>query len=205
MAKPLVFQWRDRQFSFAMCKVDRAKLYGFKEAEVLDDNGSPCNLATLAQDGQTVIGRGGSAMGTLTADGTWIEKGELTPVDPQGQKLSAVPSSFSGPVALQEVASLDEYLDCAVRSVYSLECSDDFGPLLAELQQGAIYRFAYSFRGGLEADLGFLLANQEGKVFCAIGKPAKIEYLSLQQAAAAVEEEEQLEEEEVDAMDFNMM
>ena len=72
MAKPLVFQWRDRQFSFAMNKVDRAKLYGFKETEVLDEQGLRCDLATLAQDGQTVIGRGGTAFGVLTVDGTWI-------------------------------------------------------------------------------------------------------------------------------------
>jgi hypothetical protein len=205
MAKPLVFQWRDRQFSFAMCKVDRAKLYGFKETEVLDEQGQTCDLATLAQDGQTVIGKGGTAFGTLTVDGHWIEKSELTPVDPAGQKLTPVPSSFAAPVPLQELATADEYLDCAVRSIYSLECSEDFGPLLDELKQGAIYRFPYSFRGGLEADLGFLLANHEGKVFCAIGKPAKVEFISLPQAAPAVEDEEQVEEEEVDAMDFSLM
>ena len=206
MAKPLVFQWRDRQISFNMAKVDRAKLYGFKETEVLDDQGQRCDLATLAQDGQTIVGRGGTAFGNLTVDGAWIEKGELRPVDPAGQTLQPVPSSFAAPVPLTEVVTAEDYLDCAVRAIYLMESADEIGPLVAELKQGTIYRFPYCFRGGLEPDLGYLLANSEGKVFCAIGKPAKVEFLGLAQAAAAVEDEELSgDEEEADAMDFSMM
>jgi hypothetical protein len=129
----------------------------------------------------------------------------LTPVDPGGQKLQPIPSSFAAPVPLMETATADDYLDCAVRAIYQLETTDDVEPLLAELRGGAIYRFAYSYRGGLEPDQGFLLSNFEGKIFCAIGKPAKVEYLSLQQTAAVVEEEELADDEEVDAMDFSMM
>ena len=205
MAKPLVFQWRDRQINFQMAKVDRARLYGFKESEVFDDHGRRCELATLAQDGQTVVGRGGTAFGTLTVDGIWIEKGQLRPVDPAGQTIQPVPSSFATPVPLVEQVSFEDYLDCAVRAVYQMESPDDIGPLLEELKQGTIYRFAYSFRGGLEPDQAFLLANSEGKVFCAIGKPAKVEFLGLAQAAAAVENEETENEEDADAMDFSMM
>ena len=189
MAKPLVFQWRDRQISFQMAKVDRARLYGFKESEVLDEQGKRCELATLAQDGQTVVGRGGTAFGTLTVDGTWIEKSQLKPVDPAGQTIEPVASSFAAPVPLVEQVSPEEYLDCAVRAIYLMETADDVGPLAEELAQGTIYRFPYSFRGGLEPDQGFLLANVEGNVFCAIGKPAKVEFLGLAQAAAVVDDE----------------
>ena len=205
MAKPLVFQWGDRQLSFQMKKVDRAKLYGFKETEVLDDQGHKCELATLASDGQTVVGRGGSGFGNLTVDGLWIEKTQLTPVDPAGKKVEPVPSSFAAPVPLDEKVSAEEYLDCAVRSIYLLESEGDIAPLAAELKRGTIYRFAYSFRGGLEPDQGFLLANAEGQMFCAIGKPTKVEFLSLAQTAAAYEEEETGEEEDADAMDFSLM
>jgi len=206
MAKPLVFQWRDRQISFQMAKVDRARLYGFKESEVLDDQAQRCELATLAQDGQTVIGRGGSAFGTLTVDGTWIEKSQLRPVDPAGQTIQPIPSSFAAPVPLAEQVTPDDYLDCSVRALYLMETTDDIGPLAEELKEGAIYRFPYSYRGGLEPDQGFLLANVEGKVFCAIGKPAKVEFLGLAQAAPAVEDEEsESADEEADAMDFSMM
>jgi hypothetical protein len=206
MAKPLVLQWDDRQFSFAMQKVDRAKLYGFKETEVLDERGQRCVLATLAQDGHTVIGRGGTGLGNLTVDGTWIEKSQLTPVDPAGQKLQPVPSSFAAPVVLSEEVTVDDYLDCAVRAVYLLESPDDVEPLLDELKRGTIFRFAYSYRGGLEPDTAFLLTNTEGKVFLAVGKPSKVEFLTLQQTAAVVEDEQQgAEDDEIDAMDFSMM
>jgi hypothetical protein len=205
MAKPLVFQWRDRPISFQMAKVDRARLYGFKESEVLNDQGQRCELATLAQDGQTVVGRGGTAFGTVTVDGTWIEKSQLKPVDPAGQPIQPVASSFAAPVPLVEQVSPEEYLDCAVRAVYLMETADDIGPLAEELAQGTIYRFPYSFRGGLEPDQGFLLANAEGKIFCAIGKPVKVEFIGLAQAAAVVEDEDAESEEEADAMDFSMM
>jgi hypothetical protein len=206
MAKPLVFQWGESQFSFAMEKVDRAKLYGFKETEVLDDRSQRCVLATLAQDGHTVIGRGGTGLGNLTVDGTWIEKSQLTPVDPSGQKLQPVPSSFSAPVTLNDEATIDDYLDCAMRSIYLLQAEGEAGSLVEELKRGTIFRFAYSFRGGLEPDTGFLLASAEGKVFLAVGKPSKVEFLSLQQTAAVVEDEDQAgEEEDADAMDFSMM
>ena len=206
MAKPLVFQWGDRQLSFAMNKVDRAKLYGFKETEVLDEAGQRCELATLAQDGHTVVGRGGTAFGTLTVEGNWIEKGQLKPVDLAGQTLQPVASSFAAPVPLAETVTPEEYLDCAVRAVYQMDSSDEIGPLVQELTAGKIYRFPYSYRGGLEPDVGFLLANHEGKVFCAIGKPSKIEFLGLQQTAPAVEDEDQAgDEDEADAMDFSMM
>lgn len=206
MAKPLVFQWDDRLLSFNMAKVDRSKLYGFKESEVLDDQGGRCDLATLAQDGQTIIGRGGAALGTLTVDGHWIDKSQLRPVDTAGQTIQPVVSSFAAPVPLVDKASAEDYLDCAIRAIYVMETTDDIEPLRAELQGGAIYRFPYSFRGGLEPDAGYLLANSEGKIFCAIGKPAKVEFLGLAQAAAAVEEEEtDSDDGDADGMDFSMM
>ena len=74
MAKPLVFQWGDNDLSFSLVKIDRSKLYGFKEVEVLDEDGNQCELATLADDGRTVVGRGGTGMGYIDADGRWCDK-----------------------------------------------------------------------------------------------------------------------------------
>ena len=52
MAKPIVFQWGDMDLSFSLAKIDRSKLYGYKEVEVLDEDGNRCELATLADDGR---------------------------------------------------------------------------------------------------------------------------------------------------------
>ena len=48
MAKPLIFSFGGSDFSFEMTKVDRAKLYGYKEIEVFDEQGEKCEMATLA-------------------------------------------------------------------------------------------------------------------------------------------------------------
>ncbi|MHC4404913.1 MAG: hypothetical protein ACYTG0_35145, partial [Planctomycetota bacterium] len=100
MAKPLVFQYGGATVSFSMSKVDRRKLYGFKEVEVLDEEDRPCELATLADDGRTIIGRGGTAIGCLSPDGNWCDKAALKPVDSEGNEIRPVPSSFAAPVPL---------------------------------------------------------------------------------------------------------
>src|SRR5579871_4490910 len=165
MAKPLVFQWGDRDLPFQMNKVDRSKLYGYKEVEVLDDGGRKCELATLAEDGRTVIGRGGTAFCQLSPDGTWREKGQLTPTDVDGRELVSVPSSFSAPIKLFDTATYDDYLRHNIRSVYELSADADLVDLKAELARGTIFSFPYSYRGGVEADAGFLLQGDDGNIF----------------------------------------
>jgi hypothetical protein len=207
MAKPLVFQWGDREVRFEMAKVDRARLYGFKETEVLDEQGRKCELATLAQDGQTILGRGGTAFCHLSVDGEWLDKSELRPVDASGQEVVPVPSSFAAPVPLLTKATCDDYLDHAIRAVYALKSDDPIGGLLEELDAGVIYRFPFSYRGGIEPDVGFLLANSEGKPFLAVGRPSRVDFLGLAQSAGAVENEDLAEEPDdtADAMDFDML
>lgn len=203
MAKPLVFRFGQRELSLQLNKVDRARLYGFKEVEVLDEQDRRCELATLANDGRTVIGRGGTGIGYVSADGEWRDKSQLKPVDLEGNEIRPAPSSYSAPVELSTVVSIDDYLQHNIRLVYLLESDDDLADLIEEVQQGAIYKFPYSFRGGLEADAGFLLADEDGQLFMAVGNPTNVEFIGLAQVAAMVEEED--EEEETDLMDFGMM
>lgn len=203
MGKPLVFTFASANHSFDPVKIDRSVLYGFKELEVLDEQGGRCELATLADDGKTLVGRGGVTYAYLSPDGAWCDKSGLKPVDLDGREIQPVASSFSAPVALVEKATLEEYLSHNVRSVYLMQSEGDPAGLLAELRGGAIFKFPYSFRGGLEADAGFLLAGADGNIFLAVANPTKIEFVGLQQAAAAAEEEG--EEEEADLLDFDMI
>lgn len=202
MAKPLVFQFGDCDLALVMNKVDRSKLYGYKEVEVLDDQGRRCELATLAGDGRTVVGRGGTGIAQLAPDGTWCDKGALRPVNVEGVEIQPVPSSFGAPIKLFETATVEEYLSHTIRLVYQLTCDADLTDLKAELARGTIFKFPYSFRGGLEADAGFLLANEEGEIFLAVGNPTRIEFIGLAQVAAA---EEEGEVDETDLMDFDMI
>lgn len=204
MAKPIVFQWGDTDLSFSLAKIDRSKLYGYKEVEVLDEDGNRCELATLAEDGRTVVGRGGTGLGYVDADGCWSDKSKLKPVDLDGHEIQPVASSFSAPIKLFETTGVDEYLSHNIRSVYQLETEDDIGSLVDELQKGTIFSFPYSFRGGLEADAGFLLMGSDGNAFLAVGNPAKVEFIGLQQTAAVMDDEEE-EADETDLMDFDMI
>ena len=202
MAKPLVFQLGDQEVAFSLNKVDRSKLYGFKEVQALDESNHVCDLATLAGDGRTLIGRGGTGLGWLDADGGWRDKAELVPVDTDGNKIEPVPSSFSAPIKLFDTATVEDYLEHNIRLVYALESEDDLTDVMAELNRGTIFKFAYSYRGGLEADRAFLLNNDEGQAMMAVGTPTKVEFVGMA-AAAAAEEAEEIED--IEMMDFDMI
>jgi hypothetical protein len=206
MAKPLVFSFNGNELAFQMSKVDRAKLYGYKELEVLDDEGHKCELATLAGDGRTVVGRGGTGIGYISQDGSWCDRADLKPVDLEGNEITPVPSSFSAPVPLVNRVSIDEYLEHNIRSIYVMESEDDVASLVDELKGGVIFKFDYSFRGGLEADAGFLLADDSGNVFFAVGSPTSVEFVGIQEVAGVVAEDDAAaDDDEGDLMDFGMI
>jgi hypothetical protein len=203
VAKPLVFQFGDRDLSFTLNKIERSKLYGYKELEVLDERGRQCELATLGDDGHTVVGRGGTGLGYLSADGEWREKSQLQAVDLEGKPIQPVPSSFAAPIKLFDTVNADQYLAHNVRLVYQLDTDDDTSELLSELRRGTIFAFPYSYRGGLESDAGFLLLGDDGNIFLAVGNPTRAEFLGLQQPVAWTDEEDATDE--TDLMDFDMI
>ena len=205
MPKPIVFSFEGSESTFGMNKVDRSRLYGYKEMEVLDDDGQPCELATLADDGRTLVGKGGMGIGYMTADGNWCDKDGLRPVDLEGDTITPVKSSFGAPIALTEQVTFDDYLDHSIRLVYQLELPEnaDKDPLITAIADGAIFKFSYSYRGGLEADSGFLLANDDKHLFMLIGNKTSIQYVGLQQAAAPEIGEEPADV--GDLMDFGMI
>lgn len=203
MAKPLVFQWGDQDLAFTLNKIDRSKLYGFKEVEVLDEQQRVCELATLDSDGRTVVAAGGTGVGTLDVDGRWREKSELKPIGPDGDALTPVPSSYSAPIKLFETVTADEFLRHNIRLLYRVESDSDISSLLDELRRDTIFSFPYSFRGGLEADAGFLLMGSDGHVFLTVGQPTQVNFIGLQQAAPVSDDEDGIDE--TDLMDFDMI
>ncbi len=205
MAKPLVFKLDGAEVAFDMQKVDRSKLYGYKEIEMLDEHGDKCEMATLAEDGHTIIGRGGTGIGYLSADGLWCDKAELQPVDLSGVPIQPVTSSFAAPIELSDPVSADEYLQHSIRGVYAMETEAMDSGLIGKLKDGAIFKFSYSYRGGLEADIAFLLCNDAGDVFMAVGSNTAIEFIGLQQVAATVAEDTEEEDADGDEMDFSMI
>ena len=204
MANPLVLNFGGVDLPLTLNKVERSDLYGFVEIETLDEQGRKCTLATLADDGQTLIGTGGLALATFSQDGSWLEKKALIPTDNQGQRIVPVASSYSAPVPLSKKVSVDEYLSHNIRSVYQISSEADIAGLMAELKSGTIFQFPYSFRGGLEPDVGFLLLAADGTPFLAIGSPTKLEFVGFQETAAIVSDEDSGDEDD-ESLDFNMM
>ncbi len=205
MAKPLVFRHGKSELSFQLDKLDRDKLYGYVDSEAIDDKGRPCQLAILGGDGKTLAGPGGSALQYIDADGNYAARGNLKPVSPEGQTLTAVSSSFGAAIPLEKRASIDEYLSHNVKSVYLLTPPMGADDLLKELRSGAIYTFAFSYRGGLNPSAGFLLASSDGIPTLAVGQKARLEYVALTEIADPEEETVVEESGDDDDMDFGMM
>jgi hypothetical protein len=203
LAKPLVLRYSGLEIPFNLEKVERADIYGYAEVETFSDDGRPCRLATLAQDGKTLVGPGGTAMAYLSPDGNWLDRGALSPVTLEGEVLEPVASTFSAPVDLARRATIEELLDHSVRSVYLLTADADWGPLREELAKGVVYRFPFSYRGGLNPDTAFLLQGADRNVFLLVGTAARVEFVGLAQAAPAPEVEDEVEEED-DGLDFSM-
>lgn len=203
--KPLRFRFNDEEVTFDMIKVDRSKLYGFKELEVSDDAGRTCELATLAEDGRTVIGKGGTGIGYMSADGRWADKTQLRPVDIEGEEITPVTSSFGEVIALESPVSNEEFLNHNIRLCYLMEPEAIHEPLMDALKAGAIFGFPYSYRGGLVADAGFLLMNTTNEVFFLVGDATSAEFVGLQQAASAATESTDSDADEDGLMDFGMI
>jgi hypothetical protein len=205
MAKPLIFRHGKSELSFQLDKLDRDKLYGYVDTEALDAASRACQLAILGGDGKTLVGRGGSALQYVDADGSYATRGALKPVSPEGQPLATVTSSFAAPIALDKRASVDDYLSHNVKSVYLLTPPMGAEDLLNELRAGAIYSFPFSYRGGLNPSVGFLLASSDGIPTLAVGQKARLEFVRLAEIADPDEETEVEEAEGDDEMDFGMM
>ena len=214
--RSIEFEFAGANLEFNMIKVDRNKLYGYKVLEVLDDQGDACELTTLADDGKTLIGKGGTGIGYLDADGNWSDKSELSPVDLEGKAITPVPSSFSAPIPLAKEISIEEYLDHNIRLIYQLQFNEDqedgqaaqpqeAQPLVDKLKSGSIFLFDYSFRGGLEADAGIMLVNDDDEIFFLVGDQTGVTYKGLQQSAPVAAEETDSSEEDGGLMDFGMI
>lgn len=204
MAKAIAFRWNDEDFTSEINKIDRAKLYGYRENEVVDEDGDLCDIATLAADGQTLIGKGGTRIGYVTVDGNWCDRNGLQPVGVDGVPLTPVKSSFSEPIELGDSISVGEFLNYDVRSVYHLPEFDGESLLAKKLIEGEIFRFSFSYRGGIEPEPAFLMANADGDIFLLIARATQFDYLALQQTAAIVEDDDSAGD-DVDAMDFDMI
>ena len=202
MPRTLTLSLDGEAFDVRLVKIDREKLYGSVEIEAFDEKGKPAEIRVLDADGRTLMDKGGTALVTVDEKGNSVDRSGLKAVDEHGDPLEKVPSSFDGPNVLTK-GEIDEYLDQIVKSVYVLAPAD--GPidiLQDHLADGQLYKFPFSYRGGIEHDNAFIVGSRSD-AFMIIGRKAALKFVSLNQASQldAVEEKEIAAEE----IDFDLM
>ncbi len=203
MAKPLVFQ-TDKAHPFSITKLDRKKLYGWKELVAYDSNGEKCIKADIDASGSFIIPKGGRTLGVLDNEGNWVEKKELKAVYKDGG-TPAVPiaSSFDHPIKLQKTVTVEEFLDHSIESVYLLEPEDGGKELVKQVKKSdKIFTFTFNYRTAYEGSPAFIIESK-GKLFILVGYLCPFDFIGLDQVGdiGAEEDEEEFEED----IDFSMM
>lgn len=199
MARPLVLSLDGQEFPVSLIKIDREKLYGRIEIEAFDEKGNDASLKVLAADGKTLIDKGGTALATITDKGDSVDRNDLVPVDPDGEKIEQVQSSFNEPNVLKP-ATIEDYFLQIVKSVYLLAPHEgaNIDYLLDHLSAEQIFTFPFSYRGGIEHDNAFVI-GAGSEAFMVTGKLATFQFIKLNQPAVM----DSTEEEEISADDIS--
>ena len=199
MAKELIFQLSGTEFPASPVKLERKKIYGWTDTVATDRDGEVCKSAYLSPDDSLIIPAAGLKQATVDAEGRWVDKSELKAFSEDGeQELPILPSSFDSPIELKTKASVEEFLDNDWESVYQL-----VNPELAAAVGDDIYKFEFSFRGGVNHNDGYLL-NTPGGLFLFAGDKQEFPMLSLADETTIDDTEEPVEE-GLDDLDFSML
>jgi len=161
MAKPAQFNAPNFSFTAAIHKIDRKKLYGHTEISVTDDKGSPCNFASLTNDGLHILSKKCIGLMTTNSEGNYLSRSDAKAVDKNGQLLELVPSIFEKPVQLEPVSNIEEYLDLNVKAIYQLEITEGRNELLEALEKDQLFHFLFNYRTDYEGDDAFLISNEK--------------------------------------------
>jgi hypothetical protein len=206
MARTLEFLCDGQSFKCAIDKVDRSKLYGSVEVETRDTAGLKCQLATLANDGRTLIQSGGIALGYLGQNGEWLQRSELTAVDPRGNRLNMAASSFNNPIELDRRTTPERLLDHSIRAAYALDTPDGLpGNVNQELEAGAIFKIDFSYRGGTGVDPAFVMRGGDGTLWLLVGAENNVDFIGFQQTAGLAGDDGTDGNEPGDDLDFDML
>ena len=200
MAKPIIVNWKGVQSSFKLEKLDRTKLYGKRQRQVLDPGGERCERAELTRDGSLLIRTGMTAQGYFDEGGTWIANRELVGIDASGTVLPKVDSTLGAEQPLAGPVDPTEVLDLAVRSVYILT-PDGLDPdLQKRLLAGEVFRFSFNYRADYNAETAFLVGNKSG-FFALVGQSTEAPWGELETVAEETFEDEGDDD---DDLDFEM-
>ena len=198
MAKNLNFCIGKNKFEASITKVDRDKVYGFVEEQVLDKNGKICNTGNLLDDGQTIIMTGATALKNINDKNIEVDKKSLRTVYMDGKDAVLVPSSYDEEIQLQKVL-MEDLFNLEVSTVYQLnwEDNDAKSSMLKELDEGKLFSFVFNYRADYEGADAILLSAQK-EVFILVGRLLSFEFLENKSIAPFIETEVPEQDDEID-------
>lgn len=199
MARNVVLTFKDVDLNFAPVRIDRAKLYGVRKRIAVDGAGAACTKAALTSDGSTLITSGMTSQGYFAPDGRWVARNEMVGLDIDGQVVETKPSTLGVAQAVEGPVDPAAVLHLDVESVFALEPEGISSNLVTSMKSGETYRCAFNYAAGLEVEVAYLVANDEG-VFALVGKPVDIAWS--EQGAVFVAEST---EDDADDLDFDQL
>lgn len=203
MAKSIIVQWNGTSNAFGFSKLDRAKLYGYKAKQIVDEQSNKCTSAYLTADGSALIPSGGLAMLYMNDNMATIERSDLKAIDENGIELVKKPSTLGVEQELTGPHSPQDILDHTIQSVYQLEPEELSDELAAALAEGQIFASVFSYRGDYQLQKLFLLQAGDGTLFALIGTPTNFEFIE-RDVLPEVELDDD-EDDMSDDFDFSMM
>ena len=203
MARKLSFVLEGVEYALEPVRLDRKKLYGWRDTVALDPGGQDCTLANLDETGTNIIPKGGVGLGLVNDDGEWIDRSSLVAFGQDGNKAEKSPSSFTAAIELKETVTVETYLDHAITAIYTLQGEEHCPELVQSIAKGPIYSFPFAYRDSYEPATGFLLENK-GELFVLVGEKREFEYTKLDETTTIDEPSEDEDSEEED-FDFGMM
>jgi len=205
MAKQLTFQINNNDHPCDITRLDRKKLYGWKETVAFDSQGNECIRADIDETGAHIIPKGGKTIGNIDMNGKWVEKSDLIVVDQAGEPAILSPSSFDSPIVLEKTVDIETYLNHIIDAVYIIESADDIKTSLIKAIQSTdeIFSFPFNYRQDYDPKTAFLIESKN-TLYMLVGTASNFEYIGLQQMADLnVSDDEDFSIE--DDLDFSMM
>jgi hypothetical protein len=204
MAKEIQFSIGSDTYTVATNKLDRKKLYGYREKIALDDDGDECALVSMSECGTIIIPKGGTGQGHLTPEGSWVDRKQIMTVNTDGSPAVLTRSSYSSVNALVKKATPEELLDCAVDGLYHMDADSAF----IEAIGSDIYTFDYCYYDSFECLTAFLQVidlNGVKELFMLVGAAAAYDLIGYDEVGVADESDDVTEDDESEEFDFGML
>lgn len=204
MGKNLHFVIEGKSWSAGISKVDRNKVYGHVEEVISDSNGELCTVASILDDGQTIIVSGATALKTVNSDNREVSKDTIKTVNLDGTDAVLVPSSYDNDAVLTP-GTLDDLFNLEITTVYQLVWDDEAAKLdlISYLSTNKVLKFVFNYRADYEGADAVLITAQN-QVFALTGKFLEFKFLENKQIIITEESESEANVEE-EAMDFGML